>query len=77
MFTRKRTLKKNQRIVYLENNLDQFEKEIDDFAVMISELEETQNEAKKLFERYKLLIKKLDKKISIINTFRYNYKIKK
>ncbi|MBF0750530.1 hypothetical protein [Mammaliicoccus lentus] len=77
MFTRKRTLKKNQRIVYLENNLDQFEKEIDDFAVLISELEETQNEAKKLFERYKLLIKKLDKKISIINTFRYNYKIKK
>lgn len=77
MFTRKRTLKKNQRIVYLENNLDQFEKEIDDFAVLISKLEETQNEAKKLFERYKLLIKKLDKKISIINTFRYNYKIKK
>lgn len=77
MFTRNRTLKKNQRIVYLENNLDQFEKEIEDFAVLISELEEIQIKAKDLFTNYKLLIKKIDKKISIINTFRYNYKIKK
>ncbi|WP_436867342.1 hypothetical protein [Mammaliicoccus sciuri] len=77
MFTRKRALKKNQRIVYLENNLDQFEKEIEDFAVLISELEEIQIKAKGLFTNYKLLIKKIDKKISIINTFRYNYKIKK
>lgn len=77
MFTRKRALKKNQRIVYLENNLDQFEKEIEDFAVLISELEEIQIKAKDLFTNYKLLIKKIDKKISIINTFRYNYKIKK
>ncbi len=76
MFTRNRTLKKNQRIVYLENNLDQFEKEIEDFAVLISELEEIQIKAKDLFTNYKLLIKKIDKKISIINTFRYNYKIK-
>ncbi|EZX25686.1 hypothetical protein V070_00184 [Staphylococcus aureus C0673] len=77
MFTRKRLLKKNQRIVYLENNLDQFEKEIEDFALLISELEEIQIKAKDLFTNYKLLIKKIDKKISIINTFRYNYKIKK
>ncbi|MCQ9303101.1 hypothetical protein [Mammaliicoccus sciuri] len=77
MFTRKRALKKNQRIVYLENNLDQFEKEIDDFAVLISELEEIQIKTKDLFTNYKSLIKKIDKKISIINTFRYNYKIKK
>ncbi|MFI3377617.1 hypothetical protein [Mammaliicoccus sciuri] len=77
MFTRKRALKKNQRIVYLENNLDQFEKEIEDFAVLISELEEIQIKAKDLFTNYKLLIKKIDKKISIINNFRYNYKIKK
>ncbi len=77
MFTRKRVLKKNQRIVYLENNLDQFEKEIEDFALLISELEEIQIKAKDLFTNYKLLIKKIDKKISIINTFRYNYKIKK
>ncbi len=77
MFNRNRTLKKNQRIVYLENNLDQFEKEIDDFALLISELEEIQIKAKDLFTNYKLLIKKIDKKISIINTFRYNYKIKK
>lgn len=77
MFTRKRVLKKNQRIVYLENNLDQFEKEIEDFALLISELEEIQIKAKDLFTNYKLLIKKIDKKIGIINTFRYNYKIKK
>lgn len=77
MFTRKRVLKKNQRIVYLENNLDQFEKEIEDFALLISELEEIQIKAKDLFTNYKLLIKKIYKKISIINTFRYNYKIKK
>ncbi|MEB6258301.1 hypothetical protein [Mammaliicoccus sciuri] len=77
MFIKKRALKKNQRIVYLENNLDQFEKEIEDFEVLISELEEIQIKAKNLFAQYKLVIKKIDKKISIINTFRYNYKLKK
>ncbi|MEB5568340.1 hypothetical protein [Mammaliicoccus sciuri] len=77
MFIKKRALKKNQRIVYLENNLDQFEKEIEDFEVLISELEKIQIKAKNLFAQYKLVIKKIDKKISIINTFRYNYKLKK